>query len=191
MSIRSIVFPGRFQPVSEAHVSRMRWAMCKHPEAKLTVVIGETGVLNRQNFLTADERKEIFELLIEGLGMARVQIAVVSGCSDGCLWAGRVLAAVPDADAVLSDNPFVYEPLRAAGLTAIHYTREGVDGCTIRDRPFAEWKCFVPALEWELLKRWEVPKRICLLYNDGGRYPFLEKEKREKGQWTKQMPIVL
>ena len=172
---RHIVFPGRFQPISNAHVARLEWLYNNYHSSKITIVIGDTGNLNKINFLTAEERVHIFSAIIREYGWSRMTLATVHGCADGMEWAKRVKVAVPEADAVASDNPFVLEPLKSAGFTTITYDRSGVDCSCIRKVKFANWMKYIPQLEWNILCRMSIEDRILKLPN-GTQYPFCEKE---------------
>lgn len=168
---KSIVFPGRFQPISIAHVERIKWVLYHFPLATITIIIGETGTLNRQNFLTASERITVFNAVFGMTPFSRIRTVVVRGCKDGDEWATRVISAVPDADSVASDNPFVYEPLCRAGLRYIQYVRSGVSCSAFRNLPVTHWAAFIPEVELSFFMKWKIKERISNL-PDGCRYPF-------------------
>ena len=172
---RHIVFPGRFQPISNAHVVRLEWLLNKYPSSKITIVIGDTGDLNKINFLTVEERIQIFTAIIREYAWSRITLTTVHGCADGIEWAKRIKVAVPEADAVASDNPFVLEPLKSAGFTTITYDRSGVDCSCIRKAEFASWMKYIPQLEWDILCRMSIEDRILKLPN-GTQYPFCGKD---------------
>lgn len=166
-----IVFPGRFQPISVSHVQRIQWLRKTYPSSRLTVVIGDTGPLNRINFLLPSERMDVFRNVLERNKVEGVGFVVVEGTDDGQVWAQRVLDMVPDADTVASDNPFVTMPLAKAGLEVIMYEREGVSATKIRSMPFSDWEVFLPDGEWEMLRTLGVDKRLETLHG-GEKYPF-------------------
>ena len=171
VTFRHIIFPGRFQPISNAHVARLESLCNNYPSSKITIVIGDTGDLNKTNFLTVEERVQIFTVIIREYAWSRITLAAVQGCADGMEWAKRIKVAVPEADAVASDNPFVLEPLKSAGLTAITYDRNGVDSSCIREMNFASWHKYIPQLEWNMLCKMSIDDRLFSLPH-GTRYPF-------------------
>lgn len=173
-AIRHIVFPGRFQPISVAHINRIQWLRQSFPTACLTVVIGDTGPFNRANFLSTSERAAIFEKVLAIRKIRGVDWVAVLGSGDGEEWARRVILAVPGVDAVASDNPFVIAPLSKMGLRTITYKREGIHASRLRERPFQEWGPSLPEGEWELLCGFGIGERLEIL-NDDEKYPFLEK----------------
>ena len=167
-----IIFPGRFQPISNAHISRIRWIRERYPSSKVTIVIGDMGELSVVNFLTAEERGQIFRMLIKERGWNNVDLVSVQGCADGVEWAHRVKMAVPMADAVASDNPFVLEPLHAAGLFIIKYERSGESCSLIRETPFSDWTKYIPLSEWKVLGNMSIERRMSSL-STGAKYPFM------------------
>lgn len=168
---RHIIFPGRFQPISNAHIARLEWLLNNYLASTITIVIGDTGDLNKINFLTVEERVQIFTAIIREYAWSRIKLAIVQGCADGIEWAERIKVAVPEADAVASDNPFILEPLKAAGFTTITYERSGVDCSCIRKKKFANWMKYIPQLEWDMLCRMSIEDRMLNL-PIGIRYPF-------------------
>lgn len=166
-----IIFPGRFQPISNAHIARLEWLLNNYPASKITIVIGDTGDLNKINFLTVEERVQIFTAIIREYAWNRITLAIVRGCADGIEWAKRIKVAVPEADAVASDNPFILEPLKAAGFTTITYNRSGVDCSCIRKAKFVSWIKYIPQFEWDILCKMYIEDRILNL-PIGSRYSF-------------------
>ena len=172
----SIVFPGRFQPVTNAHLDRLRWIVDVFPKAKVTVVIGDVGALNRANFLTVGERREIFlRILSLECALKHVSVACVAGCADANHWAKSVIGKVPDADAVVSDNLFAIQPLQKIGLAAIRFERNNMNASALREQPVENWISQIPEIEMKLLRYWEVETRLKMLRGEE-KYPFLHGE---------------
>ena len=168
---KHIIFPGRFQPISNAHIVRINWILNQYPISRLTIVIGDTGELNSINFLTVEERRNMFNVIIGEQKWENVDCVVVEGCEDGVEWGRRVVSLVPSADSVVSDNPFVFEPLKAIGFYHIEYVRSGVSCAEIRSLGFSEWNNHIPESEWKILNELKIWDRIARLPM-GSRYPF-------------------
>lgn len=166
------VFPGRFQPFTNAHLSRLRWIQQSYPNLTVVVVIGDMGSLSHDNFLRAEERQEMVEDVIAWAALRDVATVVVPGVAPPFEWAASVLKAVPGASVVVTDNPFAYEPLAAAGLKVVTYERTGVGACSLRLLPFADWEALVPQPVFDYIAEHALYQRLAEL-PFSGRYPFL------------------
>lgn len=175
------LFPGRFQPFTNAHLERLLAIRAAYPAMKLVVVLGDVGCLNRENFLHVEERREMIEQVCQVQGIADVTVTPVAAAYPPCRWVRNVLDAVPEAGTVFSDNPFVYEPLQAVGLVAVVHQRSGPDGSCLRGLPFPEWRAWVPPEVYDYLENRGLHIRMQGLPATG-RYPFLGERKAGDGR---------
>lgn len=173
--MRTGVFPGRFNPFTNAHLDRLIKICEMYPTMRVFVLVGDVGCVNRENFLMAEERCEMINIVIHNRDIANVFVKTVKGAYPPDRWVKNVLEAVPDADTVFSDNPFIYGPLQTAGLTSIVHQREGIDGSVLRDLPFAHWKSLIPPEIFIYIETHKLYHRLLTLPSSS-RYPFMSED---------------
>lgn len=166
------VFPGRFQPFTNAHLDRLQKIRAAYPTMRLFVLVGDVGCVNRENFLLPRERCEMIELVCRTRKLADVFVESLKAAYPPELWVRNVQEAVPDVDTVFSDNPFVFGPLQAAGFTSIVHRREGGDSSLLRELPFENWRPLIPAEAFAYMDTRRLHERLLDL-NASGRYPFI------------------
>ncbi len=172
------LFPGRFQPFTNSHLERIIEITHSFPTMKLCILLGDMGTLNFENFLTVEEREKIIEAICKTHFLKNVFIRAVKGAYPPEKWAESVRYAIPDAEIVFSDNPFVYEPLAKAGLEYRTHCRKGIDGADLRALPFQRWKEYIPQEEFDFLCKNRIHERLQTL-SESGKYPFLRREGEE------------
>ena len=173
MKGQSGIFPGRFQPFTNAHLKRIEKIIQDYPGICLTIVVGDVGALNLENFLTPKERVEMIEKTMRSRGLVNIHITVVRGDVPD-VWVDRLRSAVKSFEIVFSDNPFVTEPLRYAGYKVVRYRREGEDSTNLRKKPFTLWRGKVPPEVYAYIHEHKLYNRLLELPSTG-RYPFLPK----------------
>jgi nicotinamide mononucleotide adenylyltransferase len=168
------IFPGRFQPFTNSHFERIRKIVNSYPDIKLHVLIGDIGCLNHDNFLWAEERYDIICLILRKEKIKNVFVNIVQAAYPPELWVDNVFSIIPRVDLVFSDNPFVYEPFGKAGVKTVQHIREGIEGSTLRNKPFSSWFQHIPKYEYDYLKERLLFDRIAQLPKSS-RYPFIKK----------------
>ena len=166
------LFPGRFQPFTNAHLERLLAIRSANPALRLIIVLGDVDCLNRENFLYVEERREMIEVVCNNRGIEGVLVTSVAAAYPPDLWVRNVLRTVPGADTVFSDNPFVYGPLESAGLRAVVHERCGTDSSILRRLPFSEWRSLVPPEVFTYVASRGLYERMLRLPSSG-RYPFI------------------
>lgn len=167
------VFPGRFQPFTNQHLSRLFAIQKLFPKSILFVLVGDVGFLNRENFLLPHERCEMIEKVCHKYFIKNVFVKPVKAASPPEKWAENVRKAAPNAGRVFSDNPFVYMPLQSAGFASVIHKREGLDSSALREMPFNEWKGLIPDEVYNYIKKYNLYNRLKKLPSTG-KYPFLD-----------------
>lgn len=168
------IFPGRFQPFTNAHLKRIERIIQDYQDIYLTIIVGDVGTLNRENFLTPDERVEMISLTLNNRGIEMVKIKVVKGGVPN-KWVKRLKEEVENFEIVFSDNPFVTQPLQYAGYKTVEFIREGENSDSLRNKPFELWKDNVPVEVYNYMRQYALFNRMLRLPSTG-RYPFLPKE---------------
>lgn len=169
------VFPGRFQPFTNAHLERIEKICAAHENLRLCVLVGEVGELNQANFLTVPERVQMIEEVLFHQGLSgRVFVRYAKGAEPE-IWAQNVRRAVPEAKIVFSDNPFVCQPLAKAGFLCETHERSGIEGSGLRELPFPQWEEWVPPEVFTFLQKHRLYERMLSL-KEAEKYPFLSKK---------------
>jgi nicotinamide-nucleotide adenylyltransferase len=171
------IFPGRFQPPTNAHIQRIQTILTDYPTLQLTIVVGDVGELNKDNFLTPNERVEMFEHIIHTRAWNRVKVTIVRG-APAHEWIMLLRAAVPHCTMVFSDNPFVTEPLAMAGFTVATFIRDRLDSSGVRGQPIEHWQQNVPEEVYNYIVRHQLHLRLLNLPTTG-KYPFLDRTDAE------------
>ena len=176
--VQTGLFPGRFQPFTNAHLERIKNICRVHSDIKLCVLIGDVGELNKSNFLTVSEREFMINEVLQNNDLTdRVFVRHLKG-ADPETWVSSVLKTVHNLTIVFSDNPFVYQPFTKAGNHCEIYRRTGVNSCDLRTAPFETWKDCVPKEVFEFIAKNKLYKRIQEL-EISEKYPFLTRENSE------------
>jgi len=168
------IFPGRFQPLTNAHEQRIKKILQEYPGIVLTIVIGDVGLLNYENFLTPNERVEILKAVVNNRRWNNVKITVVQG-GPPREWVSSLCQTIPKIDLVFSDNPFVIEPLRACGYKTIAFCREGNCSSDLRNLPFSKWGNEIPGEVFSYISKKNLHYRLKTLPSTG-RYPFMMRQ---------------
>ncbi|MBR5709887.1 MAG: hypothetical protein IKX40_03945 [Thermoguttaceae bacterium] len=176
--VQTGLFPGRFQPFTNAHLERIKSICSAYPDITLCVLIGDVGELNKSNFLTVSEREFMINEVLQNNDLTnRVVVRHLKGAEPET-WVSNVLKTVQNLKIVFSDNPFVYQPFIKAGIHCVIHRRAGVNSCDLRTYPFETWKDYVPKEVFEFIANNKLYKRIQEL-ESSEKYPFLTRENSE------------
>lgn len=110
--MKTVVFPGRFQPFHNAHHALVKYLLKKYDH--VIIAIGSCNLCNRSNPFTAQQRKEMIK---KAVNSKKISFAFIPYACDE-RWVGVFLRAVPreSFDVVFTNNPRVQKQLRLRGI---------------------------------------------------------------------------
>ncbi|MGC9210460.1 MAG: nicotinamide-nucleotide adenylyltransferase [Acidilobus sp.] len=173
---RRLVFPGRFQPPHQGHLSAIKFALDIADE--LIVVVGSAqDSYSLKNPLTAGERigllRKILEREVGPDYCRRVYVVPVMDIEMNKVWVQYLRMLLGDFDGVVSGNPLVLQLFKDMGLAAIRqpmFNREECSGTRIRElvlKGSDKWKECVPDYIIPDLERLGFEERIRQLASEG------------------------
>ncbi len=157
---RRVVFPGRFQPVHNGHVSSMKWVL-EHSD-ELVVVIGSAQKSHTlENPFTAGERVVMVKEALKeaGADLSRVYIIPVPDLEYNSVWVHYLHSLVPPFEAAASRNPLVIRLFREAGYDVIvppPFMRRRYSGKYVRKLMYEGrgWEELVPPVVSKLVREY-------------------------------------
>lgn len=147
---RRVLFPGRFQPFHNGHLSALRQLLAEFDEVILAIGSAQDGYTCKNPF-TASERWEMVYRVVKSLNLVgRVWILPVPDINMPPAWTAYTLSLVPRVDAVASGNPqilYLFEWLGFKVKKIMLVEPERYHGTRIRNLMLAgsdEWRELVP-----------------------------------------------
>ncbi len=156
-----IVFPGRFQPVHNGHISVIKWIL-EHTDEMIIVVGSAQKSHTMDNPFTAGERILMLKHAMRdaGIDLSRIYIVPVPDIEYNSLWVSYLKTLVPPFEAGASRNPLVIRLFKEVGLEVVvppPYMRERYSGRHIRKLMYegGDWRKLVPPVVAELITRFK------------------------------------
>lgn len=171
MSIKRVLFPGRFQPFHLGHLHAIKQLLQEYNEIIIGVGSAQEGFTCRNPF-TAGERMEMikYSLEEEKIDTHRVWIIPIPDLNKPLAWTSYVLGLIPKIDAIASGNPHVimlYEWLKAGiKVRKINLYKPEIYNATIIRNLIANglpWEDRVPLFVAKYIKEIGGDKRIAVL----------------------------
>lgn len=155
-------FIGRFQPFHNGHLHLIKRSF-RYIDTMI-IGIGSVGVIDRDNFLTYQERKKMLEMIIEkeSWNDKISKIVPLKDFHNDKLWLENSLKAAGRVDVVIGNNEWTNRIFEAAGYPILRlgfYKRYLYEGVKIRKlmRAGKRWEERVPEYLIPLLHGFIVP----------------------------------
>ncbi len=179
MSVKRVLFPGRFQPFHNGHLEALLQLLSEYDEVVIAVGSAQEGFTCRNPF-TAGERIEMIDYLLRRRGLRdRAWIIPVPDINMPPAWTAYLLSLTPRVDAVASGNPqvlYLYEWLGFKTKRIKLIEPEKYHGSRIRElivRGADDWRELVPPEIAEFIDSMrgvERIRRLCVDEHSGNRW---------------------
>lgn len=169
--MQSALYIGRFQPFHLGHLSIVKRAVEENERVIIAIGSAEKNFLP-QNPLTSSERFVLIEEILkdEGIPNEKFCIVPVRNINNYALWVNHVNLLVPPYDKLYTGSKIVeicykHNPVTFEKIVKIE-RKDGISATEIRDKmkDDEDWEKLVPKKAVELLKKWEIPKRLKKTY---------------------------
>jgi len=179
VSVKRVLFPGRFQPFHNGHLEALLQLLSEYDEVVIAVGSAQEGFTCRNPF-TAGERIEMIDYLLRRRGLRdRAWIIPVPDINMPPAWTAYLLSLIPRVDAVASGNPqvlYLYEWLGFKTKRIKLVEPEKYHGFRIRElivRGADDWRELVPPEIAEFIdsiRGVERIRRLCVDEHSGNRW---------------------
>lgn len=155
---------GRFQPFHLGHLDAVKFALSNVDE--LLIGIGSSNRFNeKRNPFTADERKKMIELSLDGITLKKTRIYYIPDVNDHEKWTHRVDEIVPRYDVVFSNDEFTHTLFGKRGIKVISVPlkqRDTLSGTDIRVKikDDQDWVELVPEGTKKVLLKIDAKNRL-------------------------------
>jgi nicotinamide-nucleotide adenylyltransferase len=173
------IFPGRFQPFTNAHIRKIQWIRKKFPQMHLIVVVGSGYSLSKQNPFTLSERMKMIHLGLQQKKIGNIDVIPVKA-GEPQIWVKNLVHSVGPFDVAFSNNQFVIIPLSIAKYRTIRFPREkGIEGTILRSllKNGKNIKSYVPSSVWKYIQTLDIQSRLTFLSNTE-KYPLAKAKSR-------------